>query len=180
MKTRFFIAAIACWVATVGLRAESELDPIVARATRDPKNAPLIVTMAAEENPKLIVQIAAATVAALPDQAVGIVGALLKTAPLLRTEILRAAILAQPKLAVEITAKALAMFPDQVADIVKTAGEVAPENLRAAIAVLGDKSVFFDSTGAKAAPARGTAARPAQGSFPIQTLRPDLVVSPSR
>lgn len=172
MKIKIIAGILICFLTTAGAHAaESKIDAVVAGAVRDPKNAPLIVAIAAGENPKSIAALVSAAVAALPDQTVEMVGALLEVVPKQRSEILRAAILGQPKLSVEITTVALAMFPDQSAEIMKTAIEFAPENLRGSIAVLGNRVTFFDST--------GRPSRPGRGSFPAQPIRPDLV-SPSR
>jgi hypothetical protein len=172
MKIKILAATLISFLTAVGVHAaDPKIDATIASAVRDPKNAPLIVAIAAGENPKSIAALVSAAVAALPDQTVEMVGAVLEVAPKQRSEILRAAILGQPKLSVEIATIALAMFPDQSAEIMKTAIEFAPENLRGSIAVLGNRVTFFDSAG------RPT--RPGRGSFPAQPIRPDLV-SPSR
>jgi hypothetical protein len=174
MKTRLSIAVLTCGLTAAGFSAESQpkVDAIVAAATRDPKTAPLAVALAAGENPEALGQIVTGALAALPSQTLDIVRTLLEVMPKQRTEILRAAIMAQPKLAVEIVSMVLAMFPNQTAEIMKTAIEAAPENLRTALAALGNKVVSFETTAA-------TGSRPARATFPTQPLRPDLIVSPS-
>jgi hypothetical protein len=85
--------------------------------------------------------------------------------PVSAVEIVRAAILAQPRLASDITSAAVGVLPGQTPEIITAATDVAPPDLRGAIA----------------APTTGGGAgggAPTVPPFPAQPIRPDLV-SPS-
>lgn len=167
------------------------VDQIIALAKKDPRNAALVIEYAAEDNPKLLLELVAAAVRELPEQAAAIVGGLIKAVPKqqsaqptpqqlarqteVQQEILRTAIQARPESAAEITAFALALFPAKTAEFIQAASSAVPPAQRAEIAGLADKVARFDTTAPDSAP---TPQPPPAGVFPAQPIRPDLI-SPS-
>jgi hypothetical protein len=167
----------------------------MALAMKEPKQAPLVIEYAAEDNPSLLLPLVDAAVKAFPDQAVAIVAALMKAvekgpadrltdAERLKRrkrqrEILGAAILAAPKLAVPLTEMALARFSGQATELLETALAAAPAELRTEVAAVAKK--ISEAEAARAVPAQaGDRKGPptTRGGFPTQPVRPDLV-SPS-
>jgi len=140
----------------------------LSHAKSDLKNAPAIVATAALDNPKFLLQIVSASVAAFPEQTVEIVRAVLKVAPKQVLEIVRAATIAQPTLAVRISSMAAAMLPEQADDIIRVAGDAAA----------GTPETAEASPNSDLGPKGGSGARPVAPPFPAQPIRPDLV-SPS-
>ena len=168
---------------------------VMALAMKEPKQAPLVIEYAAEDNPSLLLPLVDAAVKAFPDQAVAIVAALMKAvekgpadrltdAERLKRrkrqrEILGAAILAAPKLAVPLTEMALARFSRQASELLETALAAAPAELRTEVAAVAKK--ISEAEAARAVPASaGDRKGPptTRGGFPTQPVRPDLV-SPS-
>lgn len=171
MHRKFSLAVFTCCLA-LSLRAEVNLDTLLAGATSDPKNAPALIARAVKENQKSARQIVGTMAAAMPDHTVGFVSAALDAVPEELVAILQGAISAQPRLAIEITTLALGKFPERAGEIIKAAIEVAPEEMRAQIAALGNKLAYFSDAGG----ARRVTAR---GSFPKMPIRSDLI-SPSQ
>lgn len=170
IKKTVFFAALAL-VSSLSAQAEIDIDSLIERAARDPKNASAITEHAAKQNPDQLLAIAAAAVARFPEQAVEIVGFLVKLAPKQVADIVRAAIEAQPSLAVEITTVAVAALPSSSEAIVQAALEVSPKEVRMTVASLHRRGPeqAFASPGRQSAP-----------TFPSQPVRPDVIVSPSR
>ena len=118
MKTKL----ISLLFAAVTVRADFNLDSVVASAKADTKNAPAIVAKAAVDNPNFAIQLVSAAVKALPDQAVGITQAVLNALPNRAIEVVRAVIEAQPKLAAEIVAAVLREKPELAGQIAAIPG----------------------------------------------------------
>jgi hypothetical protein len=173
VSKRIFTTFAAFVFLAAGLRAEFNMDALIARASGDPANAPAMIANAVVANPKLVSQIVSAALTAMPKQAVQIVRALLKVDPEQANQIVQAAIRAQPNLAVQITDAAVETLPNQAADIVKAAIAAAPADLSDAIAasVTGNGG----SNGGHGGGGFGSGL----GQFPQQPINPDLV-SPSR
>ena len=66
MNKKHLIIAGALCLAAAGLRAQAAIDPVVASAISDPKNAPVIVALAAARDPKVLAAILSAIVDNIP------------------------------------------------------------------------------------------------------------------
>jgi|GEM_PF-1939850 len=141
----FFILGVAA------RGAESvTVEQIIAQAKSDPRNAALVIEYAAEDNPKLLLELVAAAVRELPEQAAAIVGGLMKAVSKQQAaadqppspqqvarqtqaqqEILSTAIQARPERAADITTFALALFPAKSTAFIQTAVAAVPAAQRA-------------------------------------------------
>jgi len=192
MKKIISLALAVCAMVLPIIGAESvTVEQIIALAKKDPKNAALVIEYAVEDNPRLMLEIVAAAVRELPEQAAAIVGALIKAVPVanlqsgppteqqkakqtdVQREILRTAVQALPERATEITQSALNLFPAKAATFIDAVAAVVPAAQRAEITALASKVVVPDS----AAP-QPTVRQPTNTPFPPQPPRGD-VISPS-
>jgi len=153
-------------LSAASLRADPEVDAVMARARESRQNSAAIVANAALDHPKSLLPLVTASMTELPAQAAEILKLLLKVQPKQAAAIVRAAVLAQPELAKEIAAVAIATLPDQADALLQAAVDAAPEAARIEIAALKDN------------PPGTTGQSLKSPGFPVQPIRPDLI-SPS-
>jgi hypothetical protein len=192
MKKIISLALAVC--ATVLPIAGAEnvtVEQIIASAKKDPRSAALVIEYAVEDNPRLMLEIVAAVVRELPEQAAAIVGALIKAVPLansqsgppteqqkakqteIQREILRTAVEALPERATEITQFAINLLPAKAAAFIDAVVAVLPPAQRGEINALAGKVVVPDPGSPQT-----TVPQPTNTTFPPQPPRAD-VVSPS-
>ena len=170
MKISTLAKVILVLSTATALHADYNVNALVARASRNAKDAPLMVATAVKDNPKELSKIVTGVVKAFPDKAVDIVDAILVLNPTHAAQIVKAAIAAQPSLAIEITTAAVNTVPASAEAIIAAAGEVAPKEDQAAIA-----GITVDNPET----AYATPSAPRSPVFPDQSLRPEVIISPS-
>ena len=92
MNRRLFSLLVAFPLAALMVRAEINIDALVAQAVADAEKAPALVAKTALENPDVAVKLVAATATAIPGKVTEIACAVCKSLPNLAPEIVRAVV----------------------------------------------------------------------------------------